>query len=417
MSEEKRRILEMLEAGKITQEDAARLLDALGEDPVEWKNQQPAGEPEEKKAEQSSEQSKQTNTQGKTDWGAVLENLGAGVDKAVQEAIKAASPALESLGAEVDSAMKQAYHVIKDNTKGSVVWTWGDSGETPLNLEENKYQVPVNGPVERLRIEWVNGPLELRTWDGETIRVAEYASRPLEDNEHMEVQEENGCLWIRWNREKNFRSKMFLQKHLVVELPKNTVLEEVKVNNVTGGSFISGLRGNIMRLKTVSGSMECTNLQGEVLRVEGVSGSLLLRGVAARELKVSGTSGKVSLEGFAAQSLHAETVSGGITALGNGEEMHMNTVSGGIKLQVDQFPKQLKLNTVSGRLEAILPEGETGFTVEYSSVSGGFFTEFPLTGEMGKRKGKAVYQQGGAKLRLDTVSGRMELRKNVPQGN
>ena len=31
MSDEKRRILEMLERGTITQEDAARLLDALGE--------------------------------------------------------------------------------------------------------------------------------------------------------------------------------------------------------------------------------------------------------------------------------------------------------------------------------------------------------------------------------------------------
>lgn len=417
MSEEKRRILEMLEAGKITQEDAARLLDALGEDPVEWKNQQPAGEPEEKKTEQSSEQSKQTNAQGKTDWGAVLENLGAGVDKAVQEAIKAASPALESLGAEVDSAMKQAYQVIKDNTKGSVVWTWGDSGETPLNLEENEYQVPVNGPVKRLRIEWVNGPLELRTWDGETIRVVEYSSRPLADNEHMDVQEENGSLRIRWNREKNFRGKISLRKHLVVELPKDTVLEEVKVDNVTGGSYISGLRGNIMRLKTVSGSMECSNLQGEVLRVEGVSGSLLLRGVAARELRVSGTSGEASLEGFAAQQLRVETVSGGIMAVGNGEDLNLDTISGGITLRVDQFPKQARLHSVSGRLETILPEGETGFTVEYSSVSGGFFTEFPLTGEMGKRKGKAVYQQGGAKLRLDTVSGRIGLRKNVPQGN
>lgn len=32
MSDEKRQVLEMLEAGKITQEDAVRLLEALGED-------------------------------------------------------------------------------------------------------------------------------------------------------------------------------------------------------------------------------------------------------------------------------------------------------------------------------------------------------------------------------------------------
>ena len=101
--------------------------------------------------------------------------------------------------------------------------------------------------------------------------------------------------------------------------------------------------------------------------------------------------------------------------MGSGEELSLSTVSGQLSLQVGQHPRQVKLNTVSGRIYAGLPEGEPGFTVEYSSMSGAFSSQFPLSGELGKRKGRAVYGGGGASLRLDTVSGAMELHVAPPQ--
>lgn len=399
MSEEKRRILEMLEAGKITQEDAARLLDALGAECEE-----PSPAPEESAGKEN----------GKTDWAEVLENLGAGVDKAVQEALQAAAPSLESLGAGVDATVKQALNVLKHSTVAESFRTPVNPEDTPLPLEENAYPAPVGGPVNSLRVEWVNGPVEIRPWDGETIRVAEYAARPLEERERMELQEENGCLRIRWNREKTFRGKIFLQKHLVVELPRNATLGEVRIDNVSGGTYLSTTQGDTMRLTTVSGPVMCWNSRGETLRIESVSGGVSLYGVSSRELRISGTSGKVNLEGFAAEQLRVETVSGAITAQGNGEDLNLSTISGALTLQVEQYPKKVKLNSVSGRVTMLLPQEDLGFALEYSSISGGFSTQFPLTGELGKRKGKVVYGQGGAKFRMDTVSGRIELRKLVP---
>ena len=397
MSEEKRRILEMLEAGKITQEDAARLLDALGEE-----SSSPA--PEESAGSENV----------KTDWAEVLENLGAGVDKAVKEAIQAAAPSLESLGAEVDATMKQALNVLKNSTVSESFRTTANPMDIPLPLEENAYPASVGGPVNSLRIEWVNGPVEIRLWDGETIRVAEYAGRPLEEGERMELQEENGCLHIRWNREKTFRGKIFLQKHLVVDLPKNASLGDIRIDNVSGGTYLSGLQGDGIRVTAVSGPIMCWNLRGEILRIETVSGGISLYGVSSRELRVSGTSGRVYLEGFAAEQLRVETVSGAVTAQGNGEDLNLSTISGALTLQVEQYPKRVKLKSVSGKVTMLLPQQDLGFYVEYSSISGGFSTQFPLTGELGKRKGKVIYGQGGAKFRIDTVSGRIELRKLVP---
>ena len=103
------------------------------------------------------------------------------------------------------------------------------------------------------------------------------------------------------------------------------------------------------------------------------------------------TAGKLELWGVAAQRRRAETGAGALTAGGNGEELSLSTVSGQLSLQVGQHPRQVKLNTVSGRIYAGLPEGEPGFTVEYSSMSGAFSSQFPLSGELGKRKGRAVY--------------------------
>ena len=395
MSEEKRRILEMLEAGKITPEDATRLLEALGEEP-----------------EAPADQSDPKPT-GKTDWFSVLESLGEGVEKAVQEAVEAAGPTLQTLGAEVDSAVQEACQAFQESTVAGVVWPQQSPSVRPLPLEENDYQCPVGGPVTDLRIEWVNGPVEVRPWEGEIIRVAEYASRPLQEGERLELLEENGLLRIRWSREKNFRRKMFLQKHLVVELPQNAALGEFRVDNVSGGTYVTGVQGTQIRVSTVSGPLECQALRGENLRVESVSGQVDLAQVSARDLRVSGTSGKVTVNGFGAEHMRAETVSGSLSAWGNGEDLRLSTVSGPLSLQVSQFPRQTKLHTVSGPIEVYLPQGEPGFTAEYSSISGGFTSQFPLTGELGKRKGRAVYLGGGASIRLDTVSGPIKLLNEV----
>ena len=425
MSEEKRRILDMVEQGTITQEDAARLLEALGENepaPAQPKESQPPQDGTWEAEHQGDEDCQGPNQRVEIH----LEGEGAKpIYQEITAALDEAAPVFENLGKIVEDAVTSATEKAKGVAQsaaqaaresvlvGAVVP--GKAALTPLPLEENAYQAPAGGPVTRLRVEWVNGPVEIRPWEGDTIRVAEYAARPLKDSERMELQENGGKLRIRWSRDKAFRSRMFLQKHLVVELPQDAALEELRVDTVSGGAYLSGFQAEECRVSTVSGAARCQGLRAQRLRVEAVSGAASLENVAAEELRCTTTSGKLELCGFAAQRLRAETVSGALTAGGNGEELSLSTVSGQLSLQVGQHPRQVKLNTVSGRIYAGLPEGEPGFTVEYSSMSGAFSSQFPLSGELGKRKGRAVYGSGGASLRLDTVSGAMELHVAPPQ--
>ena len=132
MSEEKRRILEMLEAGIISQKDAQRLLEALGED-----LSQPAPVSEEPKQD------------------------------VFEEAAQAVEPALE-----VPMEEKAAGKAEQAGWQAPPV---DSTAALALPLEENQYQQPVGGVVTQLKIEWWNGPVEIRPWEGDTIRVAEYS--------------------------------------------------------------------------------------------------------------------------------------------------------------------------------------------------------------------------------------------------
>ena len=326
MSEEKRRILDMVEQGTITQEDAARLLEALGENepaPAQPQESQPPQDGTWEAEHQGDEDCQGPNQRVEIH----LEGEGAKpIYQEITAALDEAAPVFENLGKIVEDAVTSATQAV------DAAWP--------------QVKEAVSSATEKAK---------------GAAQSAAQAAR-----------------------------------------------EELRVDTVSGGAYLSGFQAEECRVSTVSGAARCQGLRAQRLRVEAVSGAASLENVAAEELRCTTTSGKLELCGFAAQRLRAETVSGALTAGGNGEELSLSTVSGQLSLQVGQHPRQVKLNTVSGRIYAGLPEGEPGFTVEYSSMSGAFSSQFPLSGELGKRKGRAVYGSGGASLRLDTVSGAME---------
>ena len=207
MSEEKRRILDMVEQGTITQEDAARLLEALGENepaPAQPQESQPPQDGTWEAEHQGDEDCQGPNqrveihlegegakpiyqeiTAALDEAAPVFENLGKIVEDAVTsatQAVDAAWPQVKEAVAPATDKAKGAAQSAAQAARESVLVgaeVPGKAALTPLPLEENAYEVPAGGPVTRLRVEWVNGPVEIRPWEGDTIRVAEYAARPL----------------------------------------------------------------------------------------------------------------------------------------------------------------------------------------------------------------------------------------------
>lgn len=394
MSEEKRRILEMVQEGKITQEDAARLLEALGDEEDAVGSEALPGDPPGRETVPEEGGSWAKEHEGDEDCQGPSQRVeihlkGEGAKPFFQEisnALEQAGPALEQLGDRVGQVVED-FLGERPVSSGSML---------PLPKEGNAYEEPpIGGPVSRLKVEWVRGPVEIRPWEGNTIRVAEYASRPLKPRERMRLREENGRLSIDWSAGSVFLGGLGLQKHLVVELPRDAHLEKVKVESVSGGVYLTGFQADKVRGETASGPLTCYGVRGEDFSVETVSGPIELEEVAARQLC-------------------GETVSGALTVRGEGEQVRLHTVSGAVSLQVRQYPQSVRVETVSGKIGLALPWTGPGFAVDYESVSGGFSSQFPLAGELGKRHGRASYGEGGAKLRLETVSGRMELQALAP---
>ncbi len=209
---------------------------------------------------------------------------------------------------------------------------------------------------------------------------------------------------------------MFLQKHLVVELPQDAAPEELRGGHRPGGAYLSGFQAEECRVSTVSGAARCQGLRAQRLRVEAVSGAAW-RTWLPRSCAAPPPPAKLELCGFAAQRLRAETVSGALTAGGNGGgALPEHCLPGQLSLQVGAAPPPgEKLNTVSPHLRRLCRRASRASPWSTAPCPGRFPASSPLSGELGKRRAGLSTGSGGASLRLDTVSGAMELRGPAPR--
>lgn len=360
MSEEKRKVLEMLEAGSITQEDALRLLEALGEQ-----------EPEERK------------TGG--------EPVGKQENAAVPSLTLYPEGPFSGEGVQPEFPDLSADELPVPAGEGEA-----SSQLSALPLEGQPHQCPL--PVQQiteLKVEWITGPVEVRAWEGNEVRVTEYSSRPLNESEQMSVTMENGRMHIRWVKEsKGFFGwkTMGLSKHLVVELPSSMEesLEKGEIKAVSSDVRVDALSCGKLGVSSVSGKVGVTNLQ-------------------ARELEVSSVSGKVEAVGFSAGRVNVTSVSGRVNASGRGERLSVKTTSGAGALFLTELPRDVQMNSVSGRVELSIPEDPQGFHVQYTTVSGAFQSQFPLAGEFEKKKGQGGCGSQACSVKMSTVSGSMKI--------
>ncbi|MGH7563859.1 MAG: hypothetical protein ACREK5_05500 [Gemmatimonadota bacterium] len=123
--------------------------------------------------------------------------------------------------------------------------------------------------------------------------------------------------------------------------------------------------------------------------------------------------------GIEARSLRgdvrAETVNGGITVTGTGT-VEAETVNGAIDAGIGSasWTGTLAFETVNGSISVALPAG-AGAEVEAGTVNGGLSSDFPLTMSPGRswgpRRMEGTIGQGGGTLSLQTVNGRIELKR------
>ena len=276
---------------------------------------------------------------------------------------------------------------------------------------------PEEVEISGLDIDWINGKVEIKVGSGNLIRITEQpASGTLSEDDQLKLSSSGGILKIQWDHQFRLISLGLFEnrrKDLVVEIPRAlaAAMTDISCSNTSGEIEISGFTAENLNASSTSGNITLSDLRlSEILRTDTTSGAILCTHVTAgEEFHVDTTSGSAALTEMRTKTADLNTVSGKITYSGSAEEFHGSSVSAAIRGEFVSCPEKVDLSSVSGLLTVAMPEN-SGFEAEYSSISGKFSSDFPVSGGVGT-SGRALYSSGTASFRFSTTSGDMQVLK------
>lgn len=243
-----------------------------------------------------------------------------------------------SVGEMINEAVDKAGSYIMEQIDDANVTGSGDYvGERSWNevSADNTYSVAADG-VSSLNLAWIAGIVEIVPVSGDEIKISETCENSLDDETALCWRVENGRLEIKYSA----RRDELPVKYLRIGLPETIELEDVAVDMTTS-------------------SISAEGMTMEKLSVGSVSGNLIFRNC---------TVGTVTAE----------------------------TVSGEVQIGMRNADAKLKINTVSGNVSLLVPEGMQP-SVRFSSVSGDMVHSIDCT------------VSENAAFSVDTVSGNLQI--------
>ncbi|HEX3866293.1 MAG TPA: hypothetical protein VHV78_06040 [Gemmatimonadaceae bacterium] len=129
---------------------------------------------------------------------------------------------------------------------------------------------------------------------------------------------------------------------------------------------------------------------------------------------VNTVNGAVTVDGASAE-VDAATVNGELDVATTGGPVNASNVNGGIRVRFGRVDSDanMDMTTVNGSISVEFP-GDFGGDVDLETVNGGLNTNFPMTvsGRLNPKHLRAhIGKSGGPRLRLVTVNGSVELKK------
>jgi DUF4097 and DUF4098 domain-containing protein YvlB len=220
--------------------------------------------------------------------------------------------------------------------------------------------------IKHIRIEWIDGTVEIRGADQEHITFSETNG----EKECMVYAFKGDTLVIRYSKDSiklgiNITTP---NKHLTVHVPMDWIAEGIE---------ISAVSSNV--------TVELPEVQET--KIETVSGNIDIRYERSKEISFS-------------------TVSGHAGFTGNCEELDCESVSGNCKVALWGNAKEIQMESISGDLEITLDD-QFGFTAQLDSVSGRISSDFSAN----VSDQTHTYGDGSIRIEAETVSGGIRIRK------
>jgi len=298
------------------------------------------------------------------------------------------------------------------------------------------YNIGAND-LNSIRIDWIAGSITVKPYDGDQIKITEFAQRELRDEEKLSFDTSGDTLTIRFRERDRVNVLNMPQKRLEVLVPQglSESLEKLAIDSTSGGVDVEGLSVVTLGAESISGSVNIKNIVSSTVKLNSTSGSVTVADTRADDIEIDSISGSVRVSGSIAPELDCETTSGGINVSGEFGNAKLTTISGRISLDNSAQLSALKADTTSGSLElwgsfdsvrveslsgsisvrstavpsslkadstsgsiTVAIPNEGSVSVYHSTTSGRFSSDIPV-----------VVQGRGAQFELSTLSGRISI--------
>lgn len=310
---------------------------------------------------------------------------------------------------------------------GNLNYKYSDSdkyntGNTAITREQ------LNG-IDTLDINWIDGNVEIVSYDGDAVELFESSDKMLDDDTVMRWRVHDGKIRVKyyksgWKFGLFGKSASNLKKKLTVKVPAE-MIAEIKVETVSANVSLD-LQYNISEvdIETVSGDIRLNGIQTkntseDEIDVKTTSGRIELCGCSSSKLKCESTSGNIIADGIFDNESKFSTVSGKLELSGIFKKLRCSTVSGNINLKyggddLESYKEcfgalgECSIDTVSGTVRLICAEFPFGFVADMDTVSGGFSSDFATSAA----NNKYTYGQGEFEIDFESVSGSLKINRN-----
>ena len=283
---------------------------------------------------------------------------------------------------------------------GALVFALKFDGELPVFCGGGSYKNPesytvgsgsVAGTLSRIEVSWISGTVNIRPHDGEEIILRETGAKDTDDEMRFRLQ--GGTLTVHFRKSGLFWGAT---KHKTLEL-------------LIPQSQMQALQS--VELDTASAEINVEGMDASLFSVDSASGAVYAKDCTFSSVEIDSASGDCTLEDCTVGAFEMDTASGLATLSGTVETVEFDSASGDLSITSDVAPREIEVDTASGRSEITLP-ADAEFSAELDSASGDLRVE-GFNGRSGKDS--FVCGSGFNHYSFDSASGDVIIRASATE--
>lgn len=326
MQNERQRILELVEKGTISAQEAITLLEAL---------EQPN-----KSTESSMNDASNTDQQSSAEKEPIFKEeqkkKEADFTKYFQDEIHDFRKDLTQIGSLFMDMMNTAVKKVKEFDVSS---PFGDKFEF-THTEEL-----AAAHIENIMVELPNGNFSLEPCEGDTFQIICKVKAPLVNDNEEETRNHFLEQFVVKSEEDSLRilSQLKLVQVNVQVLAPKEKLDKLSVRLMNGGVTLQNIELEQLKLKTLNGAIKGSKLVFTKAEVDSSNGSIELTDVRGKDLEAETLNGRVYLDG-ALDEVEAKSINGHVvvtTCSSKSSKIKAHTVAGAVEIYV---PRTMSLS-------------------------------------------------------------------------